>query len=408
MRLGMTFRVLLTCSALALLGSASHAAEPIVIGALGPFSGPGSSNGIDLRQGWEFAIDEVNKAGGLEVAGSRRPIKVIFEDSQARPEVGLGAAQKLLMRDNVEVLVGDMFNSSVTLAIMDLASESKRVMLTGNPVSQEIAKKIASDKTKYADIWKFMFNADAFAQTTFATVTGLIEQKLVSAPNKTILHLSEETDYGKSQVEMLNAVFKPAGWTIVGTEFIPSGTSDFYPQLAKVRALKPDLIISSITALNSGAALVKQMKEQAVPGLHFGIFYPSRPEFLKAAGTAAEGLVHSPLFFDPVSNPKHKELNDKLHPFVKKDVSTSHVFGYCNALVLMDAIKRAGTTEYKKLSAAMADTDFSCTIGRWKFNPADHSPVMGADFLAVPAGQIQDGKWRAIWPESVATAKYRP
>ncbi len=398
----------ITLGFLAAFSTSAFAADPIVIGAIGPFSGPGSSNGVDLRQGWEFAISEIEKAGGLEFDGQRRPIKVIFEDSQGKPEVGMSAAQKLLLRDNVEVLVGDMFSSSVTIALMDLAADSKRVMLTGNPVSQEIAKKIASDKTKYAHIWKFMFNADAFAQTTFQSLNGLIDQKLVSMPKKTIVHLSEETDYGKSQVEMLNELFKPAGWTVLATEYIVPGNSDFYPQLAKIRALKPDLIISSMTALNSGAALVKQMKEQEIPGFHFGIFYPSRPEFLKAAGSAAEGLVHSPLFFDPLNNPKHKALHDRILPFVKKDVSTSHIFGYCNALILMDALKRANTTEYRKLSAAMGASDFECTIGRWKFNPTDHSPVMGADFLSVPAGQVQNGTWRAIWPPSVATSKFRP
>ncbi len=388
--------------------SSAVSANEITVGAIGPLTGPGSTNGIDYKQGWEFAADLINKEGGLLVNNERRKLRVIFEDSQGKPEVGLGAVQKLILRDNVDVIVGDMFSSSVTLGIMDSVSEAKKVMLTGSPVSQEIPRKIASNLSKYAGVWKFMFNADAYATTTFETIKDLIDRKLVAAPNKTLLHLSEETDYGKSQVEMLNALFKPAGWTVVGTEFIPPGSADFYPQLSKIRVVKPDVIISSITALNSGAALVNQMKELAIPSFHFGIFYPSRPEFLASAGASAEGLVHSPLFFDPDGNAKHKELNDRIRPVVKKDVSTGHVFAYCNAMVLTDAIKRAGTTTYDKLSAALGETDYACTIGRWKFTKNDHSPEMGADFLAVPAGQVQDGKWRAIWPASVATSKYRP
>ncbi|MGE0339882.1 MAG: ABC transporter substrate-binding protein [Xanthobacteraceae bacterium] len=390
------------------LSVSAQTRDEIVIGAIGPFSGPGSANGIDLRQGLEFALQEINAEGGIEIDGKKRKVVVLFEDSQARPEVGLSAAQKLILRDKVDIVIGDMFSSSVALAIMDFVADSNKVMLTGNPVSQEIAKKIASDLKRYGNVWKFMFNADAFATSTYETINYLLAQKAISAPNKTIAHISEETDYGKSQVEMLNAIFKKNGWNVVSTDFIPSGNSDFYPQLSKLRSVKPDVIVSSITALNSGAALVKQMKEQGVAGFHFGIFYPSRPEFLKAAGKAAEGLVHAPLYFDPVNDPKGKEFDAKMRPFAKKDVSTSHFFGYCNGRLLFDAIKRAGSVETKSLSKALSETDFRCLQIRWVFRPDDHSPVMGPQHFAVPSAQIQDGGWHAIWPETLATSKYRP
>ena len=77
------------------------------IGAIGPFTGPGANTGLELRKGWEFVVDEVNKEGGLEVGGKRLKLEVLFEDSQSRPEVGLSAAQKLLVRDNVDMLVAE-------------------------------------------------------------------------------------------------------------------------------------------------------------------------------------------------------------------------------------------------------------------------------------------------------------
>lgn len=382
-------------------------AQTVKIGAIGPFTGPGANTGLEIRKGWEAVVDEVNKAGGLDLNGKKHKLEVLFEDSQSRPEVGMSAAQKLLGRDNVDVLVADMFASSVALAVMELMSSHNKIMFTGNPVSAEISRKIKSDPKKYANVWKFNFSTDAFADTTFQTISGLIADKSVRAPNKTIAYISEESDYGKSQVEAMDAVFKPAGWKVVSSDFISLGQADFYPQISKLRSLKPDVLISNITVANSGAALVRQIREQGLGSFHVGVFYPSRAEFLKAAGKDAEGLVHTPLFYDP-SNPRHQPLRDKLKAFTVSEPSTNHVWGYCNAKVLLDALQRAGSTEPAKVNAAFLKSDYNCVIGRWAFRAEDHSPRVGPDFLVIPAAQIQDGKWRSIWPPNVATSKYRP
>jgi branched-chain amino acid transport system substrate-binding protein len=395
-------------SSLAMALAPASLAQTIKIGAIGPFSGPGANTGLEIRKGWEAVAEEVNKAGGLDLNGRKHKLTVLFEDSQSRPEVGMSAAQKLLGRDNVDLLVADMFVSSVTLAVMELVPSFNKVMLTGNPVSAEISRKIASDPKKFANVWKFNFNTDAYASTAYQTIKGLSDSGQIKLPNKTVAYISEESDYGKSQVEALNSVFQAAGWKVVSSDFMPLGAVDFYPQISKLRGMKPDLLISNLTVANSGAALVRQLREQALPSFHFGVFYPSRAEFMKAAGKDAEGLVHAPLFFDPTNNPKHAALRDKLKGLMGgTDPSTNHVWGYCNAKILLDAVSRAGSVEASKVNAAFAKTNYDCTIGRWAFKPEDHSPRMGPEYLAIPAAQVQDGQWRAIWPPTVATGKYR-
>src|SRR5690606_30571814 len=78
-------------------GSAS--ARDITIGVIGPLSGPAANSGISMRQAYEVVAEQVNKAGGIEIGGAKSKIKLIFEDSASRPEVGVSAAQKLLTRD---------------------------------------------------------------------------------------------------------------------------------------------------------------------------------------------------------------------------------------------------------------------------------------------------------------------
>src|SRR5690606_15068561 len=162
----------------------------------------------------------------------------------------------------------------------------------------------------------------------------------------------------------------------------------------------------NITVANSGAALVRQIREQGLSSFHVGVFYPSRAEFMKAAGKDAEGLVHTPLFYD-ADNPLHQPLRQKLKQLTGAEPSTNHVWGYCHAKVLRDALQRAGSTEPAKVNAAFLKSDYDCTIGRWAFKADDHSPRVGQDYLVIPAAQIQDGKWRSIWPPKIATSKYR-
>ena len=385
------------------------AQNTVKIGAIGPLTGPAATSGIAMRKAWEFVANEANAQGGIMVDGKMKKIEVLFEDSQSRPEVGVSAAQKLLTRDNVDILVGELFHSHVTLAIMEVSPAfPNKFFFTGQPVSQEIARKIASDKKKYANYWKFSFNADAYADTTFQTIQWLIAEGKVKAPNKTFGFITEETDYAKSNIEFMRKLFEPAGWKMAGQELVPIGHADFFPQLSKLRAAPPDVLITIFTSPNAGAAVAKQMREQGVKPFHFAIFYPTLREFITAAGPAAENLVYSPLLFDPQNNPKHKEVADRMKPFLGIETSADHAFGYCNGLVLFDAIKRAGSTEVAKLSDAMAKTDYQCMLGRWVFNLDNHSPRVGPEYFAVPAAQIQDGQWKAIWPSTVATSTYRP
>lgn len=96
------------------------------------------------------AVAQVNK-DGVNVDGEKKTVKLIFEDSASRPEVGVSAAQKLLSRDKVDILVGDTIASSVTLAIMEVVPSFGKFAMSGQPVSIEVAKKIQSDPKRFAN-----------------------------------------------------------------------------------------------------------------------------------------------------------------------------------------------------------------------------------------------------------------
>ena len=389
------------------VATATSAAE-IKIGVIGPLSGPAAQSGISIRQGYEVAANEINKNGGIKVDGEQKTIKLLFEDSASRPEVGASAAQKLLGRDNVDILIGDSIASSVTMAVMDVVPSFGKFAMSGEPISIDIAKKIQADPKRFANFWKGDFNSDAYADAVFESVKETINEGNFKPAQKKIAFVVEDTDYGKSNAEYMSKLFEKDGWTVSSNEVVALGYADFYPQIAKLRANEPDLIVSVFTAVNSGIALVKQIQEQDLKSLHMAVYYPIRPEFLAGVGSAADGLLWIPLSFDPVNNKEHKAFGEEFKKLTKMEANGDHTQGYCQMKMLTDNIKVAGTVEPTKLSEAFAKSDTKCVVGRFVYDTVLHTPRIGADYLPVPVAQIQSGTSFAIWPSTVATAKYKP
>jgi ABC-type branched-subunit amino acid transport system substrate-binding protein len=385
-------------------------AQTIRIGAVGPLTGPAANLGISMKQALEVVAADVNNSGGIVIDGKKRQVEFIFEDSQSRPEVGVSAAQKLLTRDKVDMIFHSLIHSSVALAAMELApSYPELLFMSGQNVSIEIARKIKENPKKYANVWKMGFNSDAYAYTVFGTIDELIRDGKISAKNKTLAFISEDTDYSKSNVNFTIPLFEKIGWKVLANEYVPLGHADFYPQLAKLRANEPDVIVSIFTSANSGIALVKQLKEQGIKSVHMAIPYPNYAEFMDVVKQSdfAEGMLSTPLMFDPVNNDDHKAFVDRMSKLINVKITQDHALGVCHAQVLMSNLKRAGSLDIQALTEAFKTTDVKCLLGRWVFDQESHSPIVGADYLAVPTSQIQNGVHYAIWPKSIATSEYK-
>ena len=117
-------------------------------------------------------------------------------------------------------------------------------------------------------------------------------------------------------------------------------------------------------------------------------------------GEAGEGLLWTPLMFDPVNNETHKEFSDYMVENIGVPAGGDHAQGYCQMGMLLDNIERAGSVEPEALSAAFADTDYSCVIARYVYDTDIHSPKVGAEYLPVPMAQIQGGSSFAVWPDA--------
>jgi branched-chain amino acid transport system substrate-binding protein len=394
----------------AFLGLAAHPAEAasapksVKIGVTAPLTGPAAEAGMGLKQGLLLAMEDWNAKGGvtLKEFNTKVPVEVIIEDCQSKPEVGVSVAEKLFTRDKVDALLGDAFHSSVTMAIMELSPKYGKPIMSIEPASEEIAKKIASNPQRYWNFWKGNWGSTANAEPAFYTYRYLESSAGLKLKGKKIGFIIEDTDYGRSNAERAKELFSGIGFQGVALEAVPLGHTDFYAQLGKLKNLEVDVLMSIFTSLSSGVALAKQFHEVGLKSYHHAVFYPLRPEFIQQAGKSAEHLVFSVLLLHPEANPGHREFGDRIKKRWNAALNSDHSFGYDGLNNILDSIERAGSTDPKKVVEALAKLQTKGVMGRYVFNQTNHQIKHGEEFIPVPAAQIFNGKNQVIWPANMA------
>ena len=388
-----------------LAGTAGTAqAQDVSIGVIGPMTGPAANTGTAHREGMELAVKEWNEGAGDYVSDEPPQVELVVEDSNSKPEVAIGAAQRLMTRSDVDMIIGDTLHSHVTLALMEMAPQYGVPILSAEPVSSAIADKVLSDPERYALYYKGNYNSDGYGKAVHGFYSWAFENDVVPEGDKTIAFVVEDTDYGIANAEKIGELFEADGWTVAATETTPTGTTDFYPQLSKLRGLDPDILVSVFTLANSGISFVRQLDEQALEASHMAIFYPTRPEFIEQAPDIADGMFWAALQFSPEITPEHQAFNDRIEMEFGVAANYSHAHAYCTMVVALRAIDAAGGTDADAIASEIGGTDYDCLVGKYAFGE-DHTVQSGPDFIPVPVAQIQGDASQIIWPENVATAE---
>ena len=405
------FLLILAVLAVFIVGPALAATPPktIKIGITAPLTGPAAEAGVALKQGFILSMEESNAKGGVMVKEFNKqiPLEVIIEDCQSKPEVGVAMAEKLFTRDKVDVLLGDAFHSSVTMAIMELAPKYGKPIMSVEPVSDEIAKKVANNPKRYWNFWKGGMGSTGYGEAVFSTYRFLESRGLFRSKTKKIAFIIEDTDYGRSNAERAKEHLTSIGFQAVAMETVPLGHSDFYPQLGKVKNLEADVLMSVFTPLSSGVALVKQLQEVGLKVYHHAIFYPSQPEFVPQAGKAADYLLWSPMALDPLHNPRQKEFAEVIKKRWNVTMRMDHGLAYDGLNNMLESIQRAGSLDTKKVVEALSKLDRKGIMGRYVFEQSNHQVKYGEEFIPIPTAQIVDGKSQVIWPSGVASAQFQ-
>jgi branched-chain amino acid transport system substrate-binding protein len=235
-------RILMGTVALVALGTAPAVAQQSVkIGFVSTFSGPTAVIGNDMRNSFELALDHLGrKMGG-------KPVEVIYEDDQQKPEVGVQKSQKLIESDKVNFVVGFIW-SNVLLASLKPIIDSETFLISANAGPSQIAGEQCSP---------YFFSTSWQNDQTPQAMGEYMNQKGV----KTAFLMGPNYAAGKDMLTGVRSTFKGQ---VIGEELTRwPDQLDFSTELSKVRAAKPEAVF----VFYPGAAGVQFLTQYVQSGL---------------------------------------------------------------------------------------------------------------------------------------------
>ena len=388
------------------------ASEPIVLGV------PTSLGFLEGKEGLfcvNMAVDEVNKAGGVNVGGVKRPFEVVAIDARgAEPGVPVAevirAHKKVILEDKANFIVFGSFRSEAAIACMDVVAQYKVPMLLGTAMSPAMQKKVMTEYDKYKYTFRVCLNAVYLIQYLGGTMGFLNKQFGFDR----VFIMNQDVAWARGTGDlMVKLVFDKAGWEVVGRQAYPTGASDFSAGLMKSRAGKAQVILPIFDMPQSGI-LVKQWKSMRVPALVAGFISPlAGPGAWKSFDEKIDGAMNSIFEIGNIPCAKVPESVRFFENYKKrygKPIEAGHspAPAYEMVYILKEAIERAGTLDGDAVVAELEKTDRKGAMGRIRFGK-DHQVVYGEDPNETAMGCMV--QWRApgqriiVYPESVAEGK---
>jgi len=397
----------------AIPGGATRAADPpeIVIGSILPLTGTSAQTGAGLRVAQQLAVDLVNGhvsyplpavgRNGLPHLGHAR-IRIVFADSQGKPDQARSAAEELITQEHAVALIG-AYTSSTTATASQVAERAGIPFL--NPDSS------APGLTQRGLHWFFRTTpSDATFAENFYEFLAAVE-RTQHTPLKKVAIVGEDGLFGTGAGDAEAAIGARRGFTIATRVAYPASTTEVNAEVQRVKAAAPDVVMEA-SYVPDALLFMRGFKNENVPlrailAQDAGFVDPG---FIKTLGADAEGVFTREVFSLDIKHRNHAvPLIDQLFRlrFAGKPLDGNTARDFMGVLVLADAIDRAHSTQPDAIREALASTNIAGdhTLMPWssiRFD-AQGQNIGGSGIIE----QIQDGKYETVWPFDVAVKPVR-
>lgn len=318
-------------------GSTGAPAE-ISVGWIGPLTGDAAPYGVAIKRGTDLAVQEIN--AGMKIG---KPLRIIYEDDQAKPTAGVAAFEKLTKVNGVPVVI-QAAASSVMLAVMPKAEAAKVVYISPSCSSDKIRTE------KMRNNYKYIFRtwpSDAYQ----AEVLAKFAANELKAKKAAVLYIN--TEYGIGFKDVFAKQFQDAGGSVVLSEGFAEGTTDFRSLLTKTKDTSPDVVFIP-SHYKEAAQLLKQARELAINVQFLADAALYSPELLKVAGNAADGLILTNPDWSPLSKkPKIKAFVEAFRKANNQDPDVYAAAGYDLVLLMAEAIREGKDTSADSIQQSL-------------------------------------------------------
>ena len=377
---------------------------PVRIGLVDPFTGVYAAIAQNEVVGAKYAVEQINAKGGI----MGRPIELLVEDSANDVGTGVQKTRKLIERDQVSFIIGDV-NSGIAIAMAQVTSEKKVLHIVSGGHTDVVTGSNCS--------WNVFRVCNSTTMDANAIADTLIEKF-----GKKWYFLTPDYAYGHSVQASFEKVLKAAGGSSAGS-LVPLGTPDYSSYLIQAKAYNPQVLINVMGGGDQVASLKQFVqfgldKQMAVGGTLFEL------ESIRAVPEAARiGWWTMEWWWNQPDNPHIKSFVADVKKAAGQTPTARHWFGYASvqsfALVAnqqktIDGLKLAHALEGFKLPPEVAlqpgapayragDHELMSTV----FVGEAHSPQGDPDNMftvknPVPgekaAGSVEDTGCKMLWP----------
>ncbi len=341
---------------------AQAAAQDIAIGEFASLTGGNATFGTSSHAGTALAIDEVNARGGV-LNGVK--LKLLTEDDQSKAGEPANIVKKFISSDKVAAVLGEVA-SSKSLEAAPICQTAGIPMISPastNPKVTQIGDHIF--RVCFLDEFQGKCIARFAANTLKAKKAGVL--------------IDVKQDYSTGLAGFIKDNFTQAGGQIVAEKSYSSGDKDFKAQLTSIKAANPDVIFVP-GYYTEVSEIARQARQLGIKAPLMGGDGWDSDRLVANGGTALEGDYFTDHFTSEDSAPMVQDFVKKYKAKYGNAPDAMAALGYDSALILADALKRAGTPDADKLRAAIADTkDFQGVTGKITIDPnrnASKSAVM--------------------------------
>ena len=363
--LGTVFLAVTLCCAMSFY---AWGADPIKIGIIGPMQftqGEGHWNGATM------AAEEINKAGGISVKGTKRPIELIKVDSNEFLSIpdATNAVELAISRHKVDFLLGG-FRTEAVLVMQDIAMDNKKIFIGCGAAHPELCDRVTKDYNRY----KYWFRLTPINSKHLVAVDFILLDmaaktmtKELDIPKIKVAIVAEKAAWADPMVDVAEEKLPKMGMEVVGV-WRPSPTAtDTSAELSAIQRAGAHIIFTTFSS-SVGIPFAKQAGELKIPAPLVGINVEAQKDgFWEATGGKGNyGLT--------VNTYARVKITDKTIPFFDEykkrfKEAPNYTAGTHDAIyVLKAAIEKAGTLEPDKLVPELEKTDYESAAGRIVFD----------------------------------------
>jgi branched-chain amino acid transport system substrate-binding protein len=346
-----------------------HDTGSIKIGVAGPHSGDLASYGIPTTKAAELVVRDINAKGGI--LGQK--VELLVEDDVCKPEIATNTATKLVSQ-GVHVVLGHIC-SGATKAALGIYRDSKLIVMSPSATNPPLTK-----SGDYPNFFRTIASDDAQAKLEVDFAIDVLKLKKIA-----VLH--DKGDYGKGLAEFAREFVEKSGRAeVVLYEGVTPGAVDYSAVLQKIKGSGAEAVIFG-GYHPEASKIVMLMRKKKMNIIFISDDGVKDVTFIKVAGEYAEG-VYATGPKDVSRNPLAIAADEAHKKTYGSDPGAFFLNAYAAAQALLNAIEKAGNTDYDAVSKTLRTEYVDTPLGKIRFD--ERGDAIGVGFSMY---QVQNGKY---------------